>query len=85
MKGNLGDFVSVGTIVSCFRWHPDSLTVSDRGKSLNESEAIKRRYLSARQNKFKWVWEQPVRISTKIAAQRLNKRAYRLSAAKTAG
>ena len=82
---NLGNFVSVGTIVSCFRWHPDSLTVSDRGKSLNESEAIKRRYLSARQNKFKWVWEQPVRISTKIAAQRLNKRAYRLSAAKTVG
>jgi glycosyltransferase involved in cell wall biosynthesis len=81
----LGDFTAVDSIVSCFRWHPDSLTVSDRSKSLNESEAIKRRYLSARQSKFKWIWEQPVRAATRVAAQRLNKRAYRLSAAKTCG
>ena len=81
----LGDFTAVDSVVSCFRWHPDSLTVSDRSKSLNESEEIKRRYLSPRQNKLKWLWEQPVRVATRIAAQRLNKRAYRLSAAKTSG
>jgi GT2 family glycosyltransferase len=81
----LGSFTAVDSVVSCFRWHPDSLTVSDRSKSLNESEAIKRRYLTARQNRFKWLWEQPVRVATRIAAQRLNKRAYRLSAAKTSG
>lgn len=81
----LGDFTPVDWIVSCFRWHPDSLTVSDRSKSLNESEAIKRRYLSTRQRKFKWLWEQPVRVATRVAAKRLNKRAYRLSAAKTSG
>lgn len=80
-----GEITSVDQIVSCFRWHPDSLTVSDRSKSLNESEEVKRRYLSPRQNKLKWLWEQPVRVATRIAAQRLNKRAYRLSAAKTSG
>jgi hypothetical protein len=80
-----GDFTAVDAVVSCFRWHPDSLTVSDRSKSLNESEVIKRRYLSPRQKKLKWLWEHPVRVATKIAAQRLNKRAYRMSAAKTSG
>ena len=80
-----GEFTPVDQVVSCFRWHPDSLTVSDRSKSLDESEEIKRRYLSPRQSKLKWLWEQPVRVATRIAAQRLNKRAYRLSAAKTSG
>jgi GT2 family glycosyltransferase len=81
----LGEFTPVDSIVSCFRWHPDSLTVSDRSKSLDESEAIKRRYLSPTQQKLKWVWEKPVRMATRIAAGRLNNRAYRLSAAKSAG
>lgn len=82
---NHGGFIPVDHVVSCFRWHPESLTVSDRSKSLNESEEIKRRYLSPRQAELKWLWEQPVRVATRIAAQRLNKRAYRLSAAKTSG
>jgi len=82
---NQGEFTPVDHVVSCFRWHPESLTVSDRSKSLNESEEIKRRYLSPRQDKLKWLWEKPVRAATRIAAQRLNKRAYRLSAAKTSG
>jgi glycosyltransferase involved in cell wall biosynthesis len=80
-----GEFVSVDSVVSCFRWHPDSLTVSDRTKSLDESQAIKRRYLSPTQHRFKWLWEQPVRKATRIAAGRLNERAYRLSAAKSDG
>jgi GT2 family glycosyltransferase len=81
----IGDLVPVSEVVSSFRWHPDSLTVSDRNKSLNESEAIKRRYLSSTQSKAKWLWERPVRVATKIAAKRLNKRAYLISAAKSSG
>lgn len=80
-----GDFVSVTNVVSCFRWHPDSLTVSDRSKSLDESEAIKRRYLTKGQRKVKWLWEKPVRVATRIAATRLNKKAYRLRAANNSG
>jgi GT2 family glycosyltransferase len=80
-----GEFSPVDSVVSCFRWHPESLTVSDRSKSLAESEAIKRRYLSPTQHKFKWLWEQPVRQATKVAAGRLTRRAYRLSAAKSVG
>ena len=81
----LGAFESVPDVVSCFRWHPDSLTVSDRSKSLDESEAIKRRYLSSSQQRLKWLWEKPVRGATRIAATRLNKRAYRLRAANNSG
>jgi len=81
----LGEFSSVNSVVSCFRWHPESLTVSDRSKSLAESEAIKRRYLSPTQDKLKWLWERPVRQATTIAAGRLNRRAYRVSAAKSVG
>lgn len=81
----IGSFSSIPQVVSCFRWHPDSLTVSDRTKSLDESEMIKRRYLSSGQAKAKWMWERPVRIATTVAAKRLNKRAYRLSAAKSSG
>jgi GT2 family glycosyltransferase len=81
----IGDLIPVPEVVSYFRWHPDSLTVSDRNKSLNESEAIKRRYLSSTQSKAKWLWERPVRFATKKAAKRLNKRAYRISAAKSSG
>ena len=80
-----GEFTPVDQVVSCFRWHPESLTVSDRTKSLDESELIKRRYLSPRQTRMKWIWEKPIRVATRIAAGRLNKRAYRLSAAKTSG
>jgi GT2 family glycosyltransferase len=80
-----GEFTPVDQVVSCFRWHQESLTVSDRTKSLDESELIKRRYLSPRQARMKWIWEKPIRVATRIAAGRLNKRAYRLSAAKTSG
>jgi glycosyltransferase involved in cell wall biosynthesis len=80
-----GEFIPVDHVVSCFRWHPDSLTVSDRTKSLDESEAIKQRYLTPTQRHLKWLWEKPVRVATRIAATRLNKRAYRVSAAKSSG
>jgi glycosyltransferase involved in cell wall biosynthesis len=70
-----GRFIDVGQVVSQFRWHPDSLTVSDRTSSLNESEEIKRRYLSARARKLSWVWEKPVRGATRIAARSVTRRA----------
>lgn len=80
-----GEFTPVDQVVSCFRWHPESLTVSNRTKSLDESELVKRRYMSPQQIRVKWMWEKPVRVATRIAATRLNKRAYRLSAAKSSG
>jgi GT2 family glycosyltransferase len=73
----VGAFVDVGRVVSSFRWHPDSLTVSDRSASLDESEAVKRRYLGSTANAFKWVWEKPVRGATRVAARGVTRRARR--------
>ena len=77
-----GRFVDVGAVVSQFRWHPDSLTVSDRTSSLNESEEIKRRYLSPRARKLSWLWEKPVRGATRVAAQSVTRRARRAANAR---
>lgn len=75
-----GGFVDVGSVVSAFRWHPDSLTVSDRTTSLAESEQVKRRYLSPAARRLAWSWEGPVRVATRMAAREVTRRARRLSA-----
>lgn len=81
----LGPLVSVDSVVSCFRWHANSLTVSDRTRSLDESQEVKRRYLDDTSRRWKWVWEKPVRAATRIAAWRVNRTAQRVSASKTSG
>lgn len=81
----LGPLVSVDSVVSCFRWHPSSLTVSDRTRSLNESQEVKRRYLGHTARRWKWVWEKPIRVATRVAAWRVNRAAQRVSASKTNG
>ena len=74
----LGSFVDVGAVVSSFRWHGDSLTVSDRTTSLDESERARRRALSPTARRLAWLWEKPVRGATRMAAAELHRRAARL-------
>ena len=74
-----GRFRDVGQVVSSFRWHADSLTVADRTRSLEESEAAKRRALSPTARKLAWLWERPVRLATRAAAAEVSRRARRLS------
>ena len=71
----IGQFVDVKAPVSAFRWHPQSLTVSDRSQSLDESEAVKRRYLSPGVRRLSWTWEGPVRLATRAAAWEVSRRA----------
>lgn len=73
-----GTFVDVGDVVSQFRWHADSLTVSDRSTSLDESEVVKRRHLSGRARKVAWLWEKPIRAATRIAAWQVSRKAAKL-------
>jgi len=77
----LGRFVDVGRVVSSFRWHGDSLTVSDRSTSLRESEVARRRALSPTARRLAWAWERPVRGATRVAAWELNRRAARITGA----
>lgn len=73
-----GSLVCVPTPVAAFRWHPDSLTVSSRTRNLEESEAVKRRYLRPWQRKVAWSWERPVRVATRLAAFHVNRRASKM-------
>ena len=71
----VGQLVCVDRIVSNFRWHPDSLTVSSRSHNLTESEFVKRRYLRPWQQRVAWAWERPVRLATRVAAWKVNRKA----------
>lgn len=76
-----GRLVAVRRVVSSFRWHASSLTVSDRASSLAESEQVKRRYLPGPLRAVAPVWELPVRLATRAAARRLGQRAALTAAA----
>ena len=69
-----GPLVPVPALVSTFRWHIESLTVSERTASLAEGEAVKRRYLPKPIIPFAPAWEAPVRWATKYAAAQVTKR-----------
>lgn len=73
-----GRFLSTRTPVAAFRWHPDSLTVSDRTGSSRESEMVKRRHLAAVLRPFSFVWDLPVRWASRWAASRVTARARAL-------
>ena len=70
-----GPLIDTGTIVASFRWHSTSLTASDRSRNLDESELVKRRYLSPLQSRLRWSWEKPVRVATRLAAWEVQRRA----------
>jgi GT2 family glycosyltransferase len=69
----LGRFVNTRTVLSSFRWHASSTTVANRSPSLDESELVKRRYLSRWQLALAPLWERPVRLATKLAARRVGR------------
>lgn len=72
-----GKFVNTKTVLASFRWHPTSTTVANRKKVLQETEVVKRRYLSKPLQTLAPLWEMPVRIATTFAAQRVNSIAKR--------
>jgi glycosyltransferase involved in cell wall biosynthesis len=77
----LGTLRDTGTVVSSFRWHPDSLTVGDRDTNLAESERAKRTAMSPTARRLAWAWEPLVRVAIRGAASEVNRRARRIQAA----
>lgn len=78
-----GPLLNTGTVVSCFRWHAESLTVDDRATNIAESERAKRAALSPAARRWAWTWEPPVRLATRLAAREVQRRARRLSGSTT--
>ncbi len=73
----LGKFIYINQILAAFRWHPDSLSVASRDAATKEAEIVKTRYINPILRPFSPLWYYPVRIFSKFAAQRLNKKASR--------
>lgn len=75
-----GRFIWTRQSVSAFRWHPDSLTVSNRRRSSTESELVKRRQLPAWVRPLSPLWAVPWRWAAHIAANLVSARTRRLTA-----
>lgn len=75
----LGRFTWTRTSVSAFRWHPDSLTVSNRLGSSQEAEFVKSRHLPSALRPISPLWHRPIRMASMYAASRLNVRARTMS------
>lgn len=73
-----GKFAFTRQSVSGFRWHPDSLTVSNRLASSREAESVKRRHLPAGLRPVSGLWHHPIRWASALAAHMVNVRARRL-------
>ena len=74
-----GRYLSTRESVSAFRWHPDSLTVSNRQASSAESEAVKRSHLPRALRPLAPLWEAPVRWAAARAAVAVSARARKLA------
>jgi hypothetical protein len=71
----IGRFVSSPSRVASYRWHPEALTVSNRGKSIAEAERVKRAHLPAPLRPLAPLWEGPVRLGITVVSRRLSVRA----------
>lgn len=70
-----GRFVSTPQTVASYRWHPDALTVANRGVSIAEAEAVKRRHLPLPLRPIAPLWQVPVRVGINVVSEQLSKRA----------
>lgn len=78
-----GRFVSTTQTVSAFRWHSQSITVSDRRGSISEAVAVKKRHLPPFVRPFHFIWNYPVAWASALAAKALVERAWRMARIQT--
>lgn len=76
----LGRPVYVPNVLANFRWHSDSLTVSQRKLSANEASLVRKSHLPSALRLISELWEAPVRFATNVLGARLlRKRAQALN------
>ena len=62
-----------------FRWHPESLSVENRTKSVAEASKVRVSHLPAPLRIMSWLWEYPVMKATLVAGSIMSARAKRLA------
>lgn len=68
-----GKAIYLPETLASFRWHPDSLSVGLRKKSVAEASAVRRSHLPNWLSPISVIWEYPVMAATLIAGNRVSK------------
>jgi GT2 family glycosyltransferase len=71
----VGKLKYVNKTLAQFRWHPESLSVGQRKKSVAEASKVRISHLPIWLRPFSFVWEWPVRQATLIAGKRVTAKA----------
>ena len=69
----IGKAVFVKKVLSKFRWHPGSLSVSRRAESVKEASQVRVSHLPNILRPVSFLWEYPVRVATYLAGRRVSK------------
>lgn len=73
----IGKISYIDKKLSSFRWHPESLSVEYRTKSVAEASRVRISHLPAPLRLLSWIWEYPVKKATFAAGLRVTERAKR--------
>jgi len=74
---NIGKIRFVDETLASFRWHPESLSVEFRSRSVLEASQVRMSHLPAFLRPISPLWEYPVRFATLVAGKRMNSKARR--------
>ena len=76
----IGKLLYVKRTLASFRWHPESLSVEFRNKSVQEAGIVRVSHLPGPLKLISWLWEYPVRKVTLIAGKQVTELSKRLAA-----
>jgi hypothetical protein len=71
----VGKLHFINQTLAQFRWHPESLSVEHRKRSVEEASQVRVSHLPAFLRALSFIWEYPVRQATLIAGKRLTAKA----------
>jgi len=75
----LGRLKFLDSTLSSFRWHPESLSVEHRTRSVVEASKVRVSHLPSLLRPISWFWEYPVKKATFFAGLRVTERAKKLA------
>jgi GT2 family glycosyltransferase len=78
----LGKLKYLRATLSCFRWHPESLSVEHRKTSVSEASAVRVGHLPIWLRPASMLWEYPVKQATLWAGTRVTHKARKTGASK---
>ena len=71
----VGKLLFINQTLAKFRWHPESLSVEHRKKSIAEASQVRVSHLPRLLRPISFIWEYPVRQATLIAGKRVTAKA----------